>query len=231
MHSVVWTLLTSYKDADTAVVEMNGKSFWGLELKVDIAHDRGETKPKVKSTIENPASPAEGEAPLAKQDVTTGTKGDRTIALLNVPDTVNDVRIQTLVQAYHYKRITLMPQHGGATIEFETVEQAGKAEIALQGVDFEGRKLRIGRYKDLISQKGEWKAGNAFIQPTRVNRPTPGRGGSRGGLRGRGKPGFGFGRPTVPRATVEANGGEPKSNDDFRAMLLGSKESSGDKAE
>lgn len=222
------------EDADAAVAAMNGKEFWGMELKVEIAQDRAETaKPKIKSTIENEASPAEREATPGKQDTaTTGTKGDRTIALLNVPDTVNDVRIKALAEPYGYKRITLMPQHGGAVIEFETMEQAGKAEIALQGVDFEGRKLRIGRYKDLITQKGEWKASNAFVQPARVNRPVASRGGIRGGLRGRGKPGLGFGRPTVPRANMGVNGAEAKSNEDFRAMLLGNQgNASDDKAE
>ena len=209
---------------------MNGKDFWGMELKVEIAHDRGDTKPKVKSTIENEASPTERETTPSKPDATTGTKGDRTIALLNVPDTVNDIRIKALANPYGYKKITLMPQHGGATIEFETVEQAGKAEIALQGIEFEGRTLRIGRYKDLIAQKGEWKAGNSFVQPTRVNRPTAPRGGARGGLRGRGKPGLGS-RPVVPRAAMEANGGEAKSNDDFRAMLLGKEKASDSKME
>lgn len=204
---------------------MNGKELWGMELHVEIAHDRAETaKPKIKSTIENAASPTEREATPGKNEPTTGTKGDRTIALLNVPDTVNDVRIKTLAEPYGYKKITLMPQNGGAVIEFETVEQAGKAEIALQGVDFEGRKLRIGRYKDLIAQKGEWKASNAFMQPAKVNRPTLGRGGARGGLRGRGKRGLAFGRSIVPRAATEVNGGEAKSNNDFRAMLLGNKD-------
>ncbi|KAL1600650.1 Splicing factor [Paraconiothyrium brasiliense] len=217
------------EDADTAVAEMNGKDFWGMELKVEIAHDRGDTKPKVKSTIENAASPAEREATPGKQEATTGTKGDRTIALLNVPDTVNDVRVKALAEPYGYRKITLMPQHGGATIEFATVEQAGKAEIALQGTEFEGRNLRIGRYKDLVAQKGEWKAGNSFVQPTRVNRPTAPRGAARGGLRGRGKPGLGS-RPVVPRTAGESNG-EAKSNDDFRAMLLGKEKASDEKTE
>lgn len=209
---------------------MNGKDFWGMELKVEIAHDRGDTKPKLKSTIENAPSPADREGTPSRSDATVGTKGERTIALLNVPDTVNDVRIKALAEPYGYKKITLMPQHGGATIEFETVEQAGKAEIALQGTDFEGRTLRIGRYKDLVAQKGEWKAGNSFVQPTRVNRPTAPRGGARGGLRGRGKPGLGS-RPVVPRATAEINDGEAKSNDDFRAMLLGKGKASDEKTE
>jgi hypothetical protein len=100
-------------------------------------------------------------------------------------------------------------------IEFTTVEGAGKAEIALQGRDFEGRKLKIGTVKDLRKQKGEWKASNSFMQPNRVNRPAA-RGGSAG--RARGRTGFGA-RPAVPRAAATTNG-EAKSNSDFRAMLL-----------
>ncbi|KAJ4304757.1 Splicing factor [Kalmusia sp. IMI 367209] len=209
------------EDADAAVAGMNGKDFWGLDLKVEIAHDRGDTKPKIKSTIENVASTERESTTGETTTTTTGTKGDRTIALLNVPDTVNDVRIKPLVEPYGYKKITLMPQHGGAYVEFSSVEQAGKAEIALQGIDFEGRKLRIGRYKELLEQKGEWKAGNSFVQPARVNRPTATRGGTRGGLRGRGKPGLGF--RAAPRA-AESSNGDAKSNEDFRAMLLGKKE-------
>lgn len=204
-----------YQEADAAVAAMNGKDFWGLDLKVEIARDGAETKPKLKSTIENDASHTEREASAG--ETVSGTKGDRTIALLNIPDTVNDTRIKPLVESYDYKKITLMPSHGGAIIEFTSVEQAGKAEIALQGIDFEGRKLRIGRYKELMEQKGEWKASNNFMKPARVNRPAP----ARGGLRGRGKPGLGF--RAAPRATDTSNG-EAKSNQDFRAMLLGKKD-------
>lgn len=216
----------SKESADAAVAEMNGKDFWGMDLKVEIATDRPDTKPKVKSTIENTGSPEALEATPGQAETTsdagatTGTVGERSIALLNVPDTVNDTRIKTLVEPYGYKKITLMPQHGGAIVEFTSVEHAGKAEIALQGRDFEGRKLRIGRVRDLMKQKGEWKASNSFVQPTRVNRPAA----ARGGARGRGKVGLGH-RPAVPRSAIKESSGEAKSNQDFRAMLLGRKES------
>jgi len=125
---------------------------------------------------------------------------------------VPDVRIKPLVEQYGFKRIKLEPHHGGAIIEFTTVEGAGKAQFALEGKDFEGRKLRIGTVQDLNKQKGEWKASNSFIQPNRVNRPTAARGG-----RGRGKPGLG--RPAIPKGATTTNG-EPKSNADFRAQFL-----------
>ncbi|KAF3008501.1 Splicing factor [Curvularia kusanoi] len=235
------------ESADSAVAEMDNKNFWGLELHVEIANDKNETKPKIKSTLQNAASSApRGATPGATQDVpvdtagaaasaapVTGTKAapfsERSLAILNLPDTVPDVRIKPLVEPYGFKKITLEPQHGGAVVEFTSVEGTGKAEIALQGLDFEGRKLRIGTVKDLRQQKGEWKAGNSFVQPNRVQRPT-----ARGGGRARGRTGFGA-RPAVPRAAASTNGEAAKSNNDFRNMILNKApkeaESSNDKME
>lgn len=212
------------ESADAAVAEMNGQSFWGLEMHVEIASDRGDKKPKIKSTLEN------SEAKETREATPGDSKGsgeasskpasfsERTIAILNLPDTVPDARLKPLVEAYGFKKIKLEPQHGGAIIEFTSVEGAGKAGFALENLDFEGRKLRIGTVQELNRQKGEWKATNNFIQPNRVNRPA-----IRGGTRGRGKPGLG--RPVVPRsaATADANG-EKKSNAEFRAMFMKGKE-------
>lgn len=232
------------ESADAAVAEMDKKDFWGLELHVEIANDRNETKPKIKSTLANDESSAPQKA--STEAVPDGTPGaavapppaavfkaapfnERSLAILNLPDTVPDVRIKPLVEPYGFKKIALEPQHGGAVIEFTSVEGAGKAEIALQGLDFEGRKLRIGTVKDLRQQKGEWKAANSFVQPNRVQRPT-----ARGGGRARGRTGFGA-RPAVPRAAAATNGEAAKSNNDFRNMILnkGPKkaESSNDKME
>lgn len=229
------------ESADAAVTEMDKKEFWGLELHVEIANDRNETKPKIKSTLANASSPAPEQAGTdAVPDVAAGASttvaafkaapfNERSLAILNLPDTVPDVRIKPLVEPYGFKKITLEPQHGGAVIEFTSVEGTGKAEIALQGLDFEGRKLRIGTVKDLRQQKGEWKAANSFVQPNRIQRPT-----ARGGGRARGRTGFGA-RPAVPRAAAATNGGAAKSNNDFRNMILnkGPKEaeSSNDKME
>jgi RNA recognition motif-containing protein len=231
------------ESADAAVAEMNKKDFWGLELHVEIANDRNEAKPKIKSTLENAGSPAPRDgSPAVAQAAPDSTAGaavaaapaatfkaapfnERSLAILNLPDTVPDVRIKPLVEPYGFKKITLEPQHGGAVIEFTSVEGTGKAEIALQGLDFEGRRLRIGTVKDLRQQKGEWKAANSFVQPNRVQRPT-----ARGGGRARGRTGFGA-RPAVPRAAASTNG-EAKSNNDFRNMILkGKNESSNDRME
>ncbi|KAF5852179.1 hypothetical protein GGP41_000869 [Bipolaris sorokiniana] len=207
------------ESADAAVAEMHEKEFHGLKLNVEIASDRPATKPKIQSTLENPEAPSvhetasgQGNGP-ADAALKPASFMDRSIAILNLPDTVPDVRIKPLVEEYGFKKIKLEPHHGGAIIEFTTVEGAGKAQFALEGKDFEGRKLRIGTVQDLNKQKGEWKANNSFVQPNRVSRPTA----PRGAGRGRGKPGLG--RPMIPKSALPSNG-EPKSNADFRAQFL-----------
>ncbi|KNG48511.1 pre-mrna splicing factor [Stemphylium lycopersici] len=207
------------ENADAAVAEMHEKEFWGLKINVEIASDRTATKPKIQSTLENPEATAANDGTSGQNEAAANAAikpasfMDRSIAILNLPDTVPDVRIKPLVEEYGFKKIKLEPHHGGAIIEFTTVEGAGKAQFALEGKDFEGRKLRIGTIQDLNKQKGEWKASNNFVQPNRVNRPTA----PRGGGRGRGKPGLG--RPTIPKSAAASNG-EPKSNADFRAQFL-----------
>jgi RNA recognition motif-containing protein len=212
------------ESAEAAVAEMNGKVFWGLEMKVQIATDRTDTKPKVKSTLESGGTPEAREGTPGQAEPVpdagakrTGTVMERSIAILNLPDTVPDVRIRPLVEPYGFKKITLEPQHGGAIIEFTSIEGAGKAEIALQGIDFEGRKLQIGTARDLKQQKSEWKANNNFVQPSHISRPAA-RGRSAGG-RGRGKSGISVGRPMVPKVTATTNG-EARSNAEFRAMIM-----------
>ncbi|KAL5116902.1 Splicing factor [Pleosporales sp. CAS-2024a] len=212
----------SKESADAAIAEMDGKEFWGLQLHVEIAVDRAESKPKTKSVLEADSTTREGtpgksESSAGVAPRSEGTIGSRSIAFLNIADTVPDVRIKPLVEPFGFKKITLEPQHGGAIIEFNTVEGAGKAEIALQGQDFEGRKLRVGTVKDLRSQKSEWKASSSFVQPHRINRPAV-RGRSAGG-RGRGKSGISIGRPSIPKTTTTTNV-EAKSNADFRAMIM-----------
>jgi RNA recognition motif-containing protein len=208
------------ESANAAVAEMHDKEFWGMKIKVEIASDKSAAKPMVQSTLENTGSPTPSEATTGQNDTPAdpafkpASFMERSIAILNLPDTVPDARIRPLVEPYGFKKIKLEPNHGGALIEFTTIEDAGKAHLALEGKDFEGRKLRIGTVQDLNKQKGEWKAGNSFIQPRNVNRPVA----ARGGGRGRGKPGL-VGRPAVPKGAATTNG-EAKSNADFRAQFL-----------
>ncbi|KAF2875722.1 hypothetical protein BDV95DRAFT_603130 [Massariosphaeria phaeospora] len=236
-RGICFIVYESKENAEAAIAEMHGKDFWGFDLVVETASDRKELKPKIRSTIENAASPETRESTPGQADGTPAAAfapisyEKRTLALLNVPDTVNDARIKALVAPFGFKKITLMPQHQGAIIEFATVDAVGKAELALQGQEIvDGRKIRVGTVAELKMQTSEFKARTNFIQPAQINRPVA-RGGARG--RARGRPGLGYGRgarPGLPRAAAAAadtaadNGaGGAKSNADFRAMLLGKK--------
>ena len=168
----------------------------------------------------------------------------RTIALLNVPDTVNDARIRALVEPHGaLTKIVLRPDHQGAIIEFQDASSAGKATLAVDGYKIaEGRKLGVGTVKEMLAQKAEYKitdterdsqkagSGPAFQGAGHIKRPTqPGAGrGRRGGLgfkRGGVTAHVGGDHDSVANGngthdTANAEIKASKSNADFKAMFL-----------
>ena len=173
----------------------------------------------------------------------------RTLALLNIPDTVNDARIRALTEPYgELVNISLRPNHQGAIIEYKDEASVGKASLALEGHEIApGRKLRIGTVSELKQQKAEYhseripigaatKITNAQLQGSaHIRRPgQPGaRRGGKGGLgMKRGGVGLSGSRATKNNGeekgveldgTGEGEGEEKekaKSNADFKAMFL-----------
>ena len=170
----------------------------------------------------------------------------RTLALLNIPDTVNDARIRALTEPYgELVKISLRPNHQGAIIEYKNEASVGKASLALEGYEIAPeRKIRVGTVSEMNQQKAEYrsdriavgaaaKTTNAQLQgPAPIRRP-----GQPGTRRG-GKVGLGIKRGGVglsgPRATADGEGkaaemngtaveedrGKAKSNADFKALFL-----------
>lgn len=158
---------------------------------------------------------------------------ERSITLMNVPDTVNDARIRSLVQPFgEITKLSLRPDHQGAIIEFADVAAAGRASLALEGHEIApGRKLHTGDLDELIKQKGEYKTDRikvgaaAMAPPANVRRPAPSRGVGP-------KRGLGF-TGAIKKAKDEEAGATnsavddvgdskkpQKSNADFKAMFL-----------
>lgn len=136
----------------------------------------------------------------------------RTIALLNVPDTVNDARIRNIMEKYGpLRKIVLRPDHAGAIIEFENIADVGKAELGITGFEIlPGKKLGVGSVTDMLREKEDSRL--AMPRPGQViNRP-----GQVAAKRG-GRGGLGFKRAEGASSTVKPTGG--KSNADFRAMI------------
>lgn len=161
----------------------------------------------------------------------------RTIALLGIPDTVNSARINVLVAPFGtINKITLRPDHGGALVEFVNENSVGAASLALDGTDFDDKKIHTGTIGDLLAHKPELRAGKlsevkkvkektALITQGPVSRP----GGRRGGLGKR--TGLGFSAPKASQPEENGNGNKvgAKTNADFRSMFMKPKENGEEK--
>jgi RNA recognition motif-containing protein len=178
-----------------------------------------------KASSASPAPEADGDSVMSPSPAPDGYQNthaqhapsrteitNRTITLMNIPDTVNDARVRVLAETYgEIVKLVLKPDHQGAIIEYVDAASAGKAE-------FKTDRIQTGQPK---------KAAPAFIQPSApVRRPGPG---GRGGLGI--KRGLGYSKPAAAasgssattREAVNGNGSEnkkPKSNADFKAMFL-----------
>ncbi|KAI9768784.1 MAG: Splicing factor [Geoglossum simile] len=184
--------------------------------------------------------------PLQPSNSTTSSIKEKTLGVMNVPDTVNDARITQLFSTYgQLKKVILRPDHKGAIVEFENVADAGKAALALEGMEIApGRKLEIGSVQELMRERAEHKDGKVVSsrlqKPTQVKRPVQQSGLGRGGAGGKRRGGLGFKAGTRgvggtssmgtdkdegsswknESDSIEAGAGKPKSNADFKAMFL-----------
>ena len=132
---------------------------------------------------------------------------ERTLALMNIPDTVNDARIRVLTEPHGpLVKIVLRPDHQGVIIEYADVAAAGKASLQLDGHEIvPGRRIRVGSVPEMLKQNAEHRtdkigsgpakkkeqakqaegSSNAHLQPPGpIRRPNQagGRRGGRGGL-------------------------------------------------
>ncbi|KAJ5792678.1 uncharacterized protein N7503_008656 [Penicillium pulvis] len=233
----------STKEEATAALAMDGESLKSRPIRVQISSHTGAKR--IASTVISRVAPSASPTPEvngAGLVETVGDRWDRTVALMNVPDTVNDARIRALVEPLgRLIKIVLRPDHQGAIVEFVDVHDAGKAKLALEGKEIiPGRPLHIGTVEEMKTLQAEHKTTritsnkpekpkNAIQTAGPIRRPQ--QPGSRGGRRA----GLGMKRATAPTPSTESNKGDKmdtsadgkiegeaplkKSNDDFRAML------------
>lgn len=234
---------------------MNLKQFKSRELYVSISTNdlaKRQANPVKKSMPRSTVSPSPGTPKTnGEMDYAASTSSfikdelkpskpniqARTIALLNVPDTVNDARIRALAENYGaIVKVTLRPDHQGAIIEYRDIAAAGKAALGIDGLEITpGRKLGVGNVKEMLQQPEEKKTDKLYANGSkkkdsatitlqsgapirRPTHPTARRGGKLGlGARREGR--------SQPAKGAEINGmtdEKAKSNDDFRAIFLNS---------
>lgn len=177
------------KEEAEAALAQNGTVFKGRPLKVEIATDN-QVKRQATTIIQQAAqslhSPAstphlerEGSfasvALHASPAATAASEiSSRTIALLGVPDTINDTRIRALAESYgSLVKVVLRPDHQGAIVEFAETTSAGKAAMGLDGDEIApGRRISTGTVPELLRQKAEYK--NDKLSAKVTKRPTVG---------------------------------------------------------
>lgn len=249
------------KEQAHAALELDKTKFRNQLLNVEISSQTNfkptSTSFVNKASSASPAPDLNGDVAMSQtpdqQDPRAPTKeeiANRTITLMNIPDTVNDARVRAVAEPHgSIIKLTLRPDHQGAIIEYADVGAAGRASLALEGHEIvPGRKLRVGGLKELFEEKGEKrtdrvqpgqgkKSTASFIQPSAPVRRPAGPGG-RGGL-GQ-KRGLGYaGNSNVATANKPSGGASEthnlgngvaekeksatKSNADFKAMFLGEK--------
>ncbi|UKZ81070.1 hypothetical protein TrVFT333_008838 [Trichoderma virens FT-333] len=234
-------------EAEKAASELNKTKFLNQILHVEISK-ASNVKPTAHSVSQDGASPARQVTEDADVDMASVSDKSsnpsaadiaaRTIALMGLPDTINDARVRALVEPFGpIVKLVLQPGHGGAKIEFADSSAAGKASLQLSNVEFEGRKLQVGspddlrhakarRTEDRIVPRSQSSAkkdkpasttANSFMPSSVMRRPTLGRPGPKRGL--------GFSAPRVtPGSNVKTDGESTKpatkSNADFKELFL-----------
>ncbi|KAL4925719.1 U6 snRNP complex subunit PRP24 [Aspergillus undulatus] len=232
----------STKEETNAALALHEQEFRKRPLHVKLSSPQGakRTAATVVSRVGGSQSPARemnGALPPGDLEEPTGERRDRTLGLMNVPDTVNDARIRALVEPYgRLVKVVLRPDHQGAIVEFADVHDAGKAALELEGQELSpGRKLHIGPVGEMLKQSAERKQAtgqakakdkpkNTSLAPTApIKRPPQpgGRSGKRGhlGVKRATAPAQAQATSTTTTTTASGEGPEKKSNDDFRAMI------------
>lgn len=255
-------VILSKPEEATAAVALNNKPLLSRLLRVTLSTDKsaaakagGTTVVREGSTAEpedlqSPSGEANGRRGSVASTGATGgelnadtarTKHERTIALLNLPDTVNDARIQSLLSHYGpLRKIVMKRDRAAAMAEFVNLQDAGKVSL---GIDCSalGPNVRIGEPSEIFAKDKKPAnaaapaapvpkvAGAPVMRPAQASVSRPGQSGRRGGRGGLGfKRGGGFGasKPAEDADKMDEgeDGGAKKGNAEFRALFEKSRE-------
>ncbi|EER37837.1 pre-mRNA splicing factor [Histoplasma capsulatum H143] len=114
----------------------------------------------------NGASPSSSAPHASDQtDSNPSDKHLRTLALMNIPDTVNDTRISAIVSPYGaLVKLILRPDHQGAIVEFLDVNDAGRASLGLDGYEIApGRRIRVGSVGEMLKMPAERRVNRILV--------------------------------------------------------------------
>ncbi|KAI4593402.1 Splicing factor [Pestalotiopsis sp. 9143b] len=221
-RGTAFVTMETKEQAETAATALNKAVMGSNVIDVEITKETN-YKPTASTKATSPDGDAETTNGAKRADIQA-----RSIAILGLPDTVNDARVRALVEERggEIVKLVLRPDRGGAIVEFKDAATVGKTMLALNGHEIAaGQKLRTGTVNDLFKEgKAEVKASSVFMPQPVVRRPAP-----TGGQKPKPRSGFvgaskssSDSKPT--RESADGGAPAPKSNDDFKALFLRTKE-------
>lgn len=233
-RGIAFLTFTTAEQAQAALA-MNGEEFMGRQISVSMASDGGSRSHKgVNGRSKSPSTqpggdlvsnPAEHDAAFIEE------RKQRTVAICDVPDTVNESRIKAMAEKIGpVRKVLLKTNHQGALIEFEHIPDAGRAMIELDNYEIDpSRHIRVTSEKEMFQQKAERKI-EEFVKRPGQNPPKPA--GASGPIKRPAQPGVRKGGHLGQRSstlfqsqkkddsTVDGDGESgKKTNDDFRNLI------------
>jgi RNA recognition motif-containing protein len=236
-HGTAFVIMETKAEAQAAIATLDKLIFGSHPIKVELSRaapvkTTATTRGGAVDGTPDPGSPgsASGSSHAAPAGPTPAEISARTIAVLNVPDTVTDARLKAVLAAAgvpEAARLVLHPQHGGAVLEFADAAAAGKAALAVDGLEVDGGGgSEKGGKKPTNATTGAASGSAAELMPPPsvvVRRPAA------GGVRAGPKRKLAFLGGVVPAAKKAEPGmsnGDTKaevgrkSNADFKKMFL-----------
>jgi RNA recognition motif-containing protein len=242
-----FVVMESREEAQEAIKTLDKVVFANHALKVELSKPLNQKLTATSHGAGSAGSP-EGESPAAaaspssapgSSNPTHAEISARTIAVLGIPDTMNDARVRAILAPIGtIVKLVLHPKHGGAIVEFADAATAGKAALVVDKVEVDGgKKLRVGTVPELFRTEGETRvdridkpaaetqdkekkklsAAELMPPPPNIRRMPLGRAGPKRGL--------GFVAAKKDKEGINGASGPPagagKSNADFKKMFLG----------
>lgn len=232
-RGIAFVTYLNSEDAQAALA-LDQTSFQGRNITVNIASEGGpRANQSVNGRSKSPSTQPDPQPTATSKDLNadvmqTEDRRLRTVAISDVPDTVNESRIKAIAEkSGPVRKVILKTNHQGAIIEFESVADAGKGSIELDGYEIApGRHIRVTTQKEMLQQKPELKQ-EQFVKRPVANIPTtngPVKRPTQPGVRKGGH--LGQRSSTIFQATkadsshiIGEQNGEKKTNDDFRSLL------------
>lgn len=183
-RGIAFVVFRDKENADRAL-EMNLTRFCGRILNVSLSTNDKSKRQANHIVTSTSTSQRASNSPAPTQDVAMNGDGDnvdngesarrkdsksaeiqaRTIALMNIPDTVNDARIRAIGEEYgELVRVVLQPSHQGAILEYKDARNVGQASLGLAGREISpGHLIAVGTVAEMKQQRAEKKTDKIVV--------------------------------------------------------------------